>query len=79
MINETEQERQEQIQDSIEETQEQIENIQLVVQKLNILKDTTTDRDVKSDVNSLIEKYKNDITYLEDIKESDENTLQILI
>ena len=73
MINENE--RQEKIQDSIDDTQEQIENIQLVVQKLNILKDTTTDRDVKSDVNSLIEKYKNDITYLEDIKESDERVL----
>jgi hypothetical protein len=68
-------ERIEKIKDSIDETDEEIKNIQLVIQKLETAKDTSKRFDERNEIQKLIEKFSNEISYLEDIREDDERAL----
>ena len=73
-----ESERIEKIKDSIEETETDIKNIQLVIQGLEETKDKAKRIDERISINIWIKKLENEISFLEDIKESDENCLSML-
>jgi len=73
MINE----RTDKLKNSIEETQKEIENLQVVIQAVENLRKDNIDFDVKFELNNLINSFDNKIKFLEDIKDSDEKTLNL--
>ena len=73
MINE----RTDKLKDSIEETQKEIENLQVVIQAVENLRKDNSDFEIKYELNNLINSFDNKIKFLEDIKDSDEKTLNL--
>jgi len=67
--------RAEKLKDSIDETQDEINNIQIVVQGLVNLKNSSNDYEIKSDLQQLINSFDNKIKFLEDLRQDDENVL----
>lgn len=68
--------RAEMLKDSIEETQNEIENFQLVVQKLTDIKDKLRGQE-RAETEKLIHYFDEQLNFLEDILKSDENTLNL--
>ena len=75
--NETNETRKEHLINSIKDTDEEIQNLQVVIQGLDNLIFTLKDVDVKSDMLLLVDKYEKQIKFLEDIKDSDEQYLNL--
>ena len=69
--------RAEKLQISIEETNAEIENLHLVIQKIQEVKDIARSNDTEM-FNDNIEKLEAEINYLESIKENDEAILDEL-
>jgi len=74
-IDETDTTRAEKLEIAIDETDKQINNFQLVIQKLNNVKDEVM-FEGKHELKDLILKFEKDIDFLEDIKENDELILR---
>jgi len=64
---------------SIEETEQEITETQLLIQQLEEIKNDINDDDLKTDFYSIIQKCENKISYLEGLKENDEEVLNNLI
>ena len=64
---------------SIEETEQEITETQLLIQQLEETKNDIDDDDLKTDFYSIIQKCENKISYLEGLKENDEEVLNNLI
>jgi len=64
---------------SIEETDEEIKATQFLIQQLEETKRDIDDDDLKTDFYSIIQKCENKISYLEGLKENDEQVLNNLI
>lgn len=73
--------RQQIMKNSLEETKEEITRIDITIQKLNNLKNTAVDNIsiINQELEKPIEKLKTQKEYLQDIYESDKNTLFSLI
>ena len=69
--------RTEKLKDSIDETEQEIKNTQLVLQEVLKLKDKAKNKELKYKIDDLIKYLDSDIKFLEDIKQSDENTLNL--
>ena len=63
------------IKDNIDEINNTIQNLEIVMQGLRVVKDKANRLDEKMDIKKLIDKTEREIDFLNDIKESDENTL----
>ena len=63
---------------SIEETESEISNLQMVIQEVSNIKDKLFDYGFSDEFNKIIENSESQITYLEGLKESDENILNEL-
>jgi len=70
-------ERQERIKDSIDETTKVITNLEMVLQGLTETKQKAIRIDEKSEIQKVINRLNNEITFLEDIKSNDEMVLSI--
>lgn len=70
--------RKEKILDSIDETNQFINNISVVVQGLKEVLDKANRLDERIEINKLINKLNNEIDFLEEFKENDEETLRLL-
>ena len=68
--------RAEKLQISIDETKDEINNFQLVINGLEKVK--PADNEVKTDIEVLINKYKKEVEFLEDLQKDDLNTLNKL-
>ena len=68
--------RAEKLQISIDETSEDIKQIHLVIQGLKDI--TPLDNIVKNDINNLVEKYENQINFLESVIKDDNKFLEKL-
>ena len=66
-----------QIKNSIEETEDQISNLQVVIQGLKNTKDQADRSDEKNMLNACITKIESEILFLEDIKDSDQEVLNL--
>jgi len=67
--------RQEQLKNNIEETEQEIKGFELVIQGLDKIKETTKNQEAKIELKELINNFNNNIKFLEDIKQSDEDYL----
>jgi len=69
--------RKEKLIDEIENTEKEINKYQLVIQQLETIKTDSNDEDIKNNINELINNFDNQLKFLEDIKDSDEQYLNL--
>jgi len=69
--------RTEKLKDSIDETENEIKNTNIIIQEVIKLKDKIKNKELKYKIDDLIKYLDSDIKFLEDIKQSDENTLNL--
>ena len=69
--------RKEKLIDEIENTEKEINKYQLVIQQLETIKTNSNDEDIKNNINELINNFDNQVKFLEDIKDSDEQYLNL--
>jgi len=77
MINKNDTTRAEQLRDNIDDNEKDISKLQVVIQKLDNIKKDFSEFSVDDKINETIEFCDNQIKFLEDLKESDERTLNL--
>jgi hypothetical protein len=77
MINDFNETRREILINSIKDTDEKINNLQIVIQKVEAIKKDVKDIDTRAEIDNLINSFTTDIKFLEEIKDSDENYLNL--